>query len=236
MQDIPVGERIRLFRLGRGLTQEQLAGLADVSPSCVSKAERGLPIDRRLAPLSKVAKVLGVTVVELVGQRLSLPNDGKGAMESSTRSAGRSCPACPACRPGGSILSVSWRTPSRPGASAKRASTPPSGAILPGLIVRGEQARRDLDGTDRSTACRALAIIRRDRRPWLAARDGGLHRSANHGRLDGMGPALGSGARCRSLRPRQDAPAVVLQSRPRPPPWRRRRPGAGRLPDGSPQG
>jgi transcriptional regulator with XRE-family HTH domain len=41
------------------MTQEQLAGLADVSPSWVSKAERGLPIDRRMAPLSKVAKVLG---------------------------------------------------------------------------------------------------------------------------------------------------------------------------------
>jgi transcriptional regulator with XRE-family HTH domain len=78
LRDIPIGERIRLFRLGRGLTQEQLAGLADVSPSWVSKAERGLPIDRRMGPLSKVAKVLGVTVAELVGQRLPLRTGADG--------------------------------------------------------------------------------------------------------------------------------------------------------------
>lgn len=88
MQDIPIGERIRLFRLGRGMTQEQLAGLADVSPSWVSKAERGLPIDRRMAPLSKVSKVLGVSLTDLVGQRLSLrngPDGGRGKLGALRR-------------------------------------------------------------------------------------------------------------------------------------------------------
>jgi transcriptional regulator with XRE-family HTH domain len=160
VRDIPIGERIRLFRLGRGMTQEQLAGLADVSPSWVSKAERGLPIDRRMAPLSKVAKVLGVTVAELVGQRLALPNGPdkrNGKLDSLRRAI---LPGFPTVRVEETIdlrqlldgADETWRI--RQACQYSLLST-----ILPGLIARGEQARRDSDGPDRSTACQALATI-----------------------------------------------------------------------------
>lgn len=160
MQDIPIGERIRLFRLGRGMTQEQLAGLADVSPSWVSKAERGLPIDRRMAPLSKVAKVLGVTVAELVGQRLPLPNgpEGRNGKLGALRRA--ILPGIPTVRVEETVdvarlvkeAAETWRI-----RQACQYST--LGAILPGLIARGEQARRELDGPERASACEALATI-----------------------------------------------------------------------------
>jgi transcriptional regulator with XRE-family HTH domain len=160
VQDIPIGERIRLFRLGRGMTQEQLAGLADVSPSWVSKAERGLPIDRRMAPLSKVAKVLGVTVAELVGQRLPLPNgpEGRNGKLGALRRA--ILPGVPTVRVEETVdvarllneATETWRI-----RQACQYST--LGAILPRLIARGEQARRELDGPERASACEALATI-----------------------------------------------------------------------------
>jgi transcriptional regulator with XRE-family HTH domain len=43
-----VGARLRVLRRWRGLTLTELAGLADLSTSYLSMAERGLrPIDRR---------------------------------------------------------------------------------------------------------------------------------------------------------------------------------------------
>jgi transcriptional regulator with XRE-family HTH domain len=160
VQDIPIGERIRLFRLGRGMTQEQLAGLADVSPSWVSKAERGLPIDRRMAPLSKVAKVLGVSLTELVGQRLSFrsgPDGGNGKLGALRRAL---LPGVPTVRVEETVdvaRLLEEAAHSRRIRQACQYST--LGAILPGLIARGEQARRELDGPDRASACEALATI-----------------------------------------------------------------------------
>jgi transcriptional regulator with XRE-family HTH domain len=160
VQDIPIGERIRLFRLGRGMTQEQLAGLADVSPSWLSKAERGVPLDRRMGPLSRIAGVLGVGVGELVGQRLALADGSR--MRDGGVDALRRALVPPMVTPGADEP-VDLRRLVDDTAEASRlrhaGRSSALGAVLPGLIARGEQARRALSGQDRASACEALVTI-----------------------------------------------------------------------------
>jgi transcriptional regulator with XRE-family HTH domain len=62
-----IGERLRLLRRYRGLTQVQLAGLAAMSPSAISMIENGqLPLDRR-SRISALAAALRVSETDLVG-------------------------------------------------------------------------------------------------------------------------------------------------------------------------
>jgi transcriptional regulator with XRE-family HTH domain len=77
--DLPIGERIALYRRRRGLSQPVFAGLLGKSESWVSKVERGvLPVDR-LSTLVEVARVLRVEVSALTGQPALLePPDGNG--------------------------------------------------------------------------------------------------------------------------------------------------------------
>ena len=60
-----LGERIREFRCARGLSQEQLAELADISRDAVSRIERA---DRepRLETLIALSQALGVSLGELL--------------------------------------------------------------------------------------------------------------------------------------------------------------------------
>ncbi len=160
MQDIPIGERIRLFRLSRGMTQEQLSGLAEVSASWLSKAERGIPLDRRMGPLSRIAGVLAVSVADLTEQRLarrSGPDVPSGELDALRRALLRGTPAARVeetvdPRRLGDDAAETWRL-----RQACQYST--LGAILPRLVARGEQARRELPGQDRLSACDALATI-----------------------------------------------------------------------------
>jgi transcriptional regulator with XRE-family HTH domain len=155
-----MGERIRLFRLSRGMTQEQLSGLADVSASWLSKAERGIPVDRRMGPLSRIAGVLAVSVAELTEQRVarrSGPDVRGGELDALRRALLRGTPAARVeetvdLRRLVDDAAETWRL--RQGC---RYST--LGAILPRLVARGEQARRELPGQDRISACDALATI-----------------------------------------------------------------------------
>lgn len=55
------GEAIRLFRKRRGLTQQQVAGMAGCSLMYVSNLERGKPT----AELGKALKILDVLDVEI---------------------------------------------------------------------------------------------------------------------------------------------------------------------------
>ena len=58
------GEWIRTSRVGKGLTQEQFAALADVDVKTVRKAEQGKRLD--IGTLSRVAQVLGADVRSLL--------------------------------------------------------------------------------------------------------------------------------------------------------------------------
>jgi transcriptional regulator with XRE-family HTH domain len=77
MQDMPIGERIRLYRRRRGLSQPRLAQLIGRSESWLSQVERGVRSVDRFSTIIELARVLQVQVVELTGRPLSLaPNGG----------------------------------------------------------------------------------------------------------------------------------------------------------------
>ena len=60
-----VGEKVKLERTKRGLSQEKLAELADISPNHVGNIER-VKSSPTIEMLNKIAKGLGISVVDLV--------------------------------------------------------------------------------------------------------------------------------------------------------------------------
>jgi transcriptional regulator with XRE-family HTH domain len=54
----PIGERIRIYRKRRGLSQKELAGLVARSESWLSQVERGIRSVDRLSVLIDIARVL----------------------------------------------------------------------------------------------------------------------------------------------------------------------------------
>jgi transcriptional regulator with XRE-family HTH domain len=68
MSQSPIGERVRALRKLHGLTQEQLARKADLSLLTVARTEADYRTRRgpRVDTLVKLARVLGVSVSELV--------------------------------------------------------------------------------------------------------------------------------------------------------------------------
>ena len=61
-----IGEQIRMLRIQKGLSINELATLANVSKSYISYIERGIQKEPSPHILSKIAKVLNTTLEELV--------------------------------------------------------------------------------------------------------------------------------------------------------------------------
>ena len=75
--EMPVGERIKLYRRRRGLSQPKFAQLIGRSESWLSQVERGIRSVDRLSVIIELARVLKVQPVDLTGKPLSLaPNGG----------------------------------------------------------------------------------------------------------------------------------------------------------------
>lgn len=66
-EDMEIGERIKKFRIRRGLTQEQFAGKMNSAASTISDIERGKRIPRANT-LLKIADILEVSVDYLLGR------------------------------------------------------------------------------------------------------------------------------------------------------------------------
>lgn len=67
MDEITIGARLRILRRWRGMSQVELAGLADLSPSFISMVETGQrPLDRR-SHIAGIASALRVSETDLVG-------------------------------------------------------------------------------------------------------------------------------------------------------------------------
>jgi transcriptional regulator with XRE-family HTH domain len=64
-----LGDRIRLWRHKRQMTQEQLAYAAEVSVSVVQKVERGERRSVRLDTARRLAEALGVATSDLLGDQ-----------------------------------------------------------------------------------------------------------------------------------------------------------------------
>jgi transcriptional regulator with XRE-family HTH domain len=67
MDEITIGARLRTLRRWRGMTQVQLADMADLSPSFVSMVEHGTRMLDRRSHISALASALRVSETDLVG-------------------------------------------------------------------------------------------------------------------------------------------------------------------------
>lgn len=77
----PIGERIRIYRLRRGLSQRELAGLVQRSESWLSQVERGIRSVDKLSVLIDIAKVLRVKVETLSGHPMALAPNGEPELD-----------------------------------------------------------------------------------------------------------------------------------------------------------
>jgi transcriptional regulator with XRE-family HTH domain len=79
--DGPIGERIRIYRARRGLSQKELAGLIGRSESWLSQVERGVRSVDRFSVLVDIAQVLKTNVQTLAGTRLEYAPNGDVQVE-----------------------------------------------------------------------------------------------------------------------------------------------------------
>jgi transcriptional regulator with XRE-family HTH domain len=67
MDEATIGARLRILRRWRGMTQTELAGLADLSPSFISMVEHGTRMLDRRSHIAALAGALRVSETDLVG-------------------------------------------------------------------------------------------------------------------------------------------------------------------------
>jgi transcriptional regulator with XRE-family HTH domain len=71
-----IGDRVRIYRIRRGLSQRELAGLIGRSESWVSQVERGVRSVDKFSVLVDIAQVLKTDVETLVGTRMEYAPNG----------------------------------------------------------------------------------------------------------------------------------------------------------------
>ena len=74
MKDESLGHKIKKLRKKKSLSQERLADKADLSQQHISRIERNLTYPS-VATLSKIAKVLGVPLDDLVDAKIANADD-----------------------------------------------------------------------------------------------------------------------------------------------------------------
>jgi len=63
---VNIGEKIKMARIAKGYTQEELGNLIGVQKSAVAKYENGRVVNIKRSVLAKISKVLEIAPVELV--------------------------------------------------------------------------------------------------------------------------------------------------------------------------
>jgi transcriptional regulator with XRE-family HTH domain len=61
-----LAENIRRLRIKKGLSQEKLARLADISNNTLIKIEQGIAKEPTITTVTKIASALGISIDELV--------------------------------------------------------------------------------------------------------------------------------------------------------------------------
>jgi len=69
-QEYPFSKNLKKLRQAKGLSQDRLAKLTDVTNNTIIKIEQGENINPTLATLKKITKALGVSLDELTGYQL----------------------------------------------------------------------------------------------------------------------------------------------------------------------
>jgi transcriptional regulator with XRE-family HTH domain len=70
-----LSERLRSLRKERGLSQEAVARRADIGLRAYGELERGIATDPHFSTLAGIARALGLTVAEVVGEKPNVPLD-----------------------------------------------------------------------------------------------------------------------------------------------------------------
>ena len=66
-----LAENIRKLRIKKGLSQEKLARLADISNNTLVKIEIGMAKEPTITTVTKIANALEVSIDELVGRKIN---------------------------------------------------------------------------------------------------------------------------------------------------------------------
>ncbi len=64
-----LAENIKRIRKKKGLTQEKLARLADISNNTLVKIEMGMAKEPTITTVTKIADALGISIDDLVGRK-----------------------------------------------------------------------------------------------------------------------------------------------------------------------
>ncbi|MER7790097.1 helix-turn-helix transcriptional regulator [Streptomyces sp. NPDC097640] len=160
--DETIGDRIGRLRERRGLTQEQLAELANVSVDTVRKLEQNRRLTARLSTLNQLARALDVETSALVGQptTFEVRSDGDTPSVLALRQA---------VSPLSDLLGEDHDTEDPPSLGALRASLRSTevirregrmgeiGSLLPQLIRDARAAARAYHSSDQAAAHAVLA-------------------------------------------------------------------------------
>lgn len=171
--NMSIGERITIWRVYRGLTQEACAGLCGKSLSWWKKVEQGVRHVEKLSDLIAIAQVLRIKdLSDLTGVfQMSLSHDAKADH-----------PALAAVRQAlvsYDIVADQPEEPADPDSITRRNADvwrvwheeprfySRTGELLPGLVTEATLAHRYADDADRRAAARALSETYHLARQWL---------------------------------------------------------------------
>ncbi|GAA3224532.1 helix-turn-helix transcriptional regulator [Pseudonocardia petroleophila] len=197
----PIGERIRIYRLRRGLSQRQLAGLVQRSESWLSQVERGIRSVDKLSVLIDIAKVLHVKVETLSGRPFALAPNGDPELDglAAIQDALGAYPGLGVTTPRPAKLSDIERLTTEVHLRYQSADYGAATRILPSLIMsvdglvaesRGDERRRalELQSSVYVAAAKLVTKVGNAELAWLTA-----DRAAGAA-LHAESPALGAAA------------------------------------------
>ena len=136
----PVGERIRIYRQRRGLSQKELAELVGRSESWLSQVERGIRSVDRLSVLIDIARVLKTDVESLAGHKFALAPNGQPELDGmeAVRGALSAYPGLGLSTVPASTLDEISRLTTEVHQRYQAAEYGPAAALLPGLITASD--------------------------------------------------------------------------------------------------
>ncbi len=153
----PIGERIRIYRRRRGLSQRELADLVGRSESWLSQVERGIRSVDRLSVLIDVARVLKTDVESLAGYQFAYAPNGHPELDGleEIRTALSAYPGLGLSNvPAGDLNEIS-RLTTEVHQRYQAADYGAAAKILPSLITTSDAMAAEARGDER---LRALAV------------------------------------------------------------------------------
>jgi transcriptional regulator with XRE-family HTH domain len=158
-REVPVGERIRAYRIRRGLSQETLAGLVDHSRSWLAKVEANQLAPENYRVLIELAHVLHVGVQDLTGLPLDLAPNGEQFLADAMGDVRRALVAQVGCGQEGYDLQSLQAGVAHTRKLRQASRYSDLAELLPALVVGGEMVIRSSRNTIQRQAVRAMVEV-----------------------------------------------------------------------------